>query len=56
MGNTQFNLKNEVKCWGKIVPGKYYLDLVTIFKRKHIVKMNSIKEVLAVVDSVVENH
>ena len=34
---------------GKIVPGNYYLDLLAIFKRKHIVKMNSVKAVLAMV-------
>ena len=56
IGNTQFNHKNEVKCWGKPDPGNYYLDLLAIFKRKHIVKMNSAKVVLAMVDGVVENH
>ena len=56
IGNTQFNHKNEVKCWGKIVPGNYCLDLLAIFKRKHIVKMNSVQAVLAMVDGVVENH
>ena len=56
IGNTQFNHKNEVKCWEKIVQGNYYLGLLAIFKRKHIVKMNSVKVVLAMVDCVVENH
>ena len=57
IGNTQVNHKNEVKCWGEIVPGNYYLDLLAIFERKHIVKMNSvkIKAVLTMVDGVVEN-
>ena len=49
------NCKNEVKCWVKIVQGNYYLDLLVIFKRKHIVKMNSVKVVLSMVDNVVEN-
>ena len=39
----------------KIVPGNYYLDLLAIFKRTHIVKMNSLKVVLAMVDGMVEN-
>ena len=41
IGYTWFNHKKEVKCWEKIVRGNYYLGLLAIFKRKHIVKMNS---------------
>ena len=41
---------------GKFVPGNSYLDLLAILKNRHIVKMNSVRAVLAMVDGVVENH
>ena len=41
-GNTQFNYKHEVKC-GENCPRQLLFRFMTILKRKHIVKSNSVK-------------